>query len=386
MLTKETFFNSVALSLLVLLASACEDPSNVGLGLLDDAGGDPIVAIAPFSTFESEVQEGISSGDNEVLVGRVNDPLLGEITAEGYLDFFSAVLTTAYEEAQVDTVLLRLTPVYVYGDTLEEVSIEVHEVQEEFQVLGTTRDEIPPVSTTPLLNFSFMPTDTLVVVPMPDEWITQRQADLKTTDFSDLFFGLKMTSTGGNAIIGFDNTSNISSLQGIAAGDTVNYFAQKSFTDFARLTEPQIPADRILIQQGTGPHLRVNFDLTQLQEVGLNRAALRLDVDTTLLDQNLPTGFVRPEVSSVSLFGVFEDSTFFRVANDIPVASDGSLVIETLDFRNFVQESLLGTDVFEEYELRFTSALVNTVNPIVFHDTTSADKPPSLILTYTPLN
>ena len=386
---KEYYFFFLSISVLLFFSSACEDPSNVGLGLLDDAGGAPIVEEVPFSSFESKELRGVTGGINRFLAGQVNDPVLGEFVSEGYIDFFSGVLPDEFASNEIDSIFLTLTTEYVYGDTLQEVVLDVFEVMNEFGVLDVTKDSLPAVDMTPIFQLSFVPTDTLVRAAFPQEWVSRKNADFRNEDFSDIFFGLKLAPVSGNAIVGFSSISTSgSALQSllITSTDTfsVNYLAQKSISDFERLTPPLLPENRKLVQQGLGPSIRVDFDLTGLEDVSLNRAALQLQVDTLSLSDT--PNFVRPAVNSVSLFGVFEDETLLTLANDIPMRDDGTLVIETLDFRTFIQRELLGENFFEYYELRFPTGSSNSLNSIVFHDTTSANNPPSFILTYTPLN
>ncbi len=73
----------------LLLFTACEDPSNVGLGLVGNDGGEPIVEQLPFETIEMVDLEGIEDNTGQHLVGQVDVPLMGQISATAYIDFLS---------------------------------------------------------------------------------------------------------------------------------------------------------------------------------------------------------------------------------------------------------------------------------------------------------
>lgn len=385
------FYSSLYRHLLVaslLLFTACEDPSNVGLGLVGNDGGQPIIEQFPLETIELVDLEGIEDNTGQHLVGQVDDPMMGQISATAYIDFLSnTTLDQGYVDGTVNRVLLRLEQSYVYGDTLQEVTVALHEVLREFSTLGNTRDSIPEVGPE-ITQFSFMPTDTLVSVEMPADWVSSKDADLRSTSFGSLFTGFQLRPVSGNAIVGFLNATNSrSALRGFADVDGEDieevYVASKSITDYARLSPPNVPPGRMIIQNGLGPKLRLNFDLSQIADVSLNRAVFRLEADTMAL-RTIPN-FVRPLEPNFALYGVLGDTQSVLLAIN-PIDSDGSLNLTSETLRSILQEFSLGLDPYDNYEIRFPVTASNTINALVIHDSTSITGPPAVVLTYTRLD
>ncbi len=372
----------------LLLFTACEDPSNVGLGLVGNDGGEPIVEQLPFETIEMVDLEGIEDNTGQHLVGQVDDPLMGQISATAYIDFLSnTTLDQNYIDGTVSRVLLRLEQSYVYGDTLQEVTVALHEVLNEFSTIGNTRDSIPEVGPE-ITQFSFMPTDTLVSVEMPADWVSAKDADLRSTSFGSLFTGFQLRPVAGNAIVGFLNATNSrSGLRGFVDVDdeTIEefYVASKSITDYSRQSPPNIPPGRILLQNGIGPKLSLNFDLSQLANVSLNRAVFHLEADTLALTTT--PNFVRPQEPNFALYGILGDTQSVLLAIN-PIDSDGSLDLTSETLRSILQQFSLGLDPYDNYEIRFPVTASNTINALVVHDSTSVTGPPSVVLTYTKLD
>lgn len=372
----------------LLLFTACEDPSNVGLGLVGNDGGQPIVEQFPLETIELVDLDGIEDNTGQHLVGLVDDPMMGQISATAYIDFLSnTTLDQGYVDGTVNRVLLRLEQSYVYGDTLQEVTVALHEVLREFSTIGNTRDSIPEVGPE-IIQFSFMPTDTLVSVEMPAEWVSAKDADLRSTSFGSLFTGFQLRPVAGNAIVGFLNATNSrSALRGFVEVDNEDieevYVASKSITDYARLSQPNIPPGRMVLQNGVGPKLRLNFDLSQIADVSLNRAVFRLEADTMALIAT--PNFVRPREPNFALYGVLGDTQSVLLAIN-PVDSDGSLHLTSETLRSILQQFSLGLAPYDNYEIRFPVTASNTINALVVHDSTSVTGAPAAVLTYTRLD
>lgn len=393
------------LSSLVVLA-ACEDPGTVGLGLVEDAGGVPIVTEGGISEFAQEGSANVISRLDRFMAGQVNDPLTGEFNAIGYIDFTPGVIPAGYSGGTVDSVSLLLEIDYVFGDTTQPVTIEVFDLLEEIETSELSRDNLTPASDAGIFQFSFMPTDTAALAVFPADWITTNNARLRSSTFATDFHGFKLVAVDGNAIVGFritrvspDAATN-TALTGTAGTISHTYFAGNTYSEFNRLSDPQLAAGRVLIQEGVGPHVELRLDFSDVEESSLNRAALELRIDTTLYSET--PDFVRPQPAGLNLFGIFEeretclftstgilrrDGTLAcALASNVPVRSDGAIVFETLNFRSEVQNHLLDLEVFDYYEIQFpiTSSSIS-VDAFAIHDTSSVVAPPTLVLTYTQL-
>ena len=380
----KSFFTSGSL-LLLLLLSACEDPTSVGRDLVGIEGGDPVVSTLPFTVFETTDGRGVRDDAAQSLAGIVDDPILGQFQTSAYIDFDDASAlpddeAETYAAGPVDNVILRLDPTYVYGDTLQEITLALHESLSEFTGSGATLDSLPQIGPE-ITQFTFLPTDTLVSVVLPADWIAARDADLRSDDFETLFAGFHLAPISGNAIVGFANvSSSFSDLRSFVGEIEVAFSANKSITHFERTTDPEPMPSRIAVQNGIGPRLSIDFDTDMLGNVSINRTNIRLSIDREALPD--PPNFTRPFVEEVSLMGIAADSSTLLL--EIGTIDDAGIV----DFNSEVVRSLFaaaveGAEVFERYELIFEG---NTVNALVLRDTTVAETPPSITLTVTPLN
>ena len=362
---------------------ACEDPSSVGLGLVGDESGQPVTAAIDMATFETSDDTGIIDNNGEVFVGTVNDPTFGATQATGYLDFQTGASVPAnYRNGTVEQVILRLEPSYMYGDTLEQMTIAVHESLREFTGSGSTQDSIPEVGPE-LFRFDMMPTDSLVDVTLPDSWVTSRDADLRSTSFATLFQGFQLVPVSGNTVVSFlNNSGGESSILGIAGTDTVQYRAIKSISQFEKMTEGTVPANRLPFQSGVGPKITLNFDFSEFQGVALNRISVRILRDSLAADT--PANFFRPEPESIALFGLAENAepALLAVAT---VDNEGFYDFSSEIFHGLFQQFLLGSTPYDEYELQFAGSSISSMNSLLLHDINSTDKP-AVFITYTRLD
>ena len=409
---KDRFFLSLfAVALLSL--SACEDPSSVGL--VDDAGGNAIVDELPIVNFLSAPTSGVNSGTDRMLIGQINDPVLGEITATGYIDFtLSNRPSDEYLNAEIDSLILNLTldTLYTYGNLDQEITVDVYEVMAEYDIV-TEREDLPERNMVKLFDFSVLPGTRTVSVPFPDDWIQQNNQLLRPAipdvfsenAFNTDFHGLALVPTSGNAFIRVIGNSTSSFLRGVeVTADTtdtdpfVNYLAGNSITEYNQITAPQLPDERVLLHSDVGSHIEFNLELSEITEfAGVNRAALEVRFDTTTFAA--VENFVRPDVGSLTLVGIVADSLENTVealdACGVPNVSicilsnsrltqDATLVFDENRFRSEIERRSLGLEVFKHYEIRFP--VPNAANAIIFHDVNSPENPPSFVLTYTILN
>ncbi|MBX2818846.1 MAG: DUF4270 domain-containing protein [Rhodothermaceae bacterium] len=409
---KDRFFLSLFVTAL-LAFSACEDPSSVGL--VDDAGGNAIVDELPISSFNSTPISGVNSGTDRILMGQVNDPVLGEITATGYLDFtLSNRPADDYLNGEVDSLILNLTldTLYTYGNSSEPVTFDVYEISTAYDVV-TEPEELPEQDVIKLFEFSVTPGTRLVSVPFPDDWIERNNQLLRPAipevfsenAFNTDFHGLKFVPTSGNAFIRILGNSTSSFLRGVeVTADTtdtdpfVNYLAGNSITAYDQITEPQLPDQRVLLHSDVGANIEFDLDLSQITDfAGVNRAALEVQFDTTTF--SAVESFIRPSVGSLTLVGIVADSLENTVealeACGVPnvsvcilsnsrITNQSTFTFDDSRFRNEVERRFMGLDVFKHYEIRFP--IPNAANAIIFHDMNSEENPPSFILTYTVLN
>ena len=373
-----------SLAAIFLFFSGCEDPSSVGLDLVDDGGGTAMVNEIVLDTVTSIDARGIRDNANQTLAGQVNDPLLGEVASRGFIDFlYNSVQSTAYREGTVERIIFRINLTYVYGDTLEPVTFALHDVLEEFSGIATSPDSIPGIGPE-ITQFTFNPSDTLVLVEMPAEWVASQDQNFRdNAAFADVFNGLHIAPVSGNAVVGLANRSNSqTAMISIVDSDSVSFSATKGISVYDRISEPNLPEDRLLIQSGIGPNIRLDLDLEAFKDNGLNRAVIRLESDT--LGFNDTPGFVRPVARDMVLWGVFPDSAE-QVLGNAPLSDEGLLDFNSATMQDIFQAIILSEDPFSHYEIRPVTD-ENTIDALVLFGPQNQEASPRMFLTLTPFD
>ncbi len=370
-------------ALLLLLATGCDDPSAVGIGLIGEEGL-PVTVRLPADSVQITSQKDRTGNTSRVLAGRVVDPLTGTLAATGYVDFVMS--GTARVDTTIVGVRLEMPPDYVYGDTLGSVTLALHDMPEDWPYAGVGTDTT--LTAGPLVRtFTFAPTDTLVQVDLPAAWIAAHDTTFRSRTFSTSFHGFQFAPTEGNAVVGF-RFSDIR-MRVFTVTDTLTLTASKVLTTVAREQAPALPEGRLLLQDGLGQGvlLRFNFMADSVREAGLHAAVLEVPIDSVQLKQT-PVGFVRPLPATVRLIGV-------NAEGNVPVTSLGEpIVLATttpedgrLRFRlgstslQTLQRLMLGETLVQYFRLEFPTD-DNTLGPLLLY--TAPTLRPTLILMVTP--
>ena len=375
----------------LLLLNACDDPASAGRDLVVEEGVGPQVVTQRAEAVSSAPLSKVTGNQDRFLTGRVDDPLFGAVSATGYFDFEEEERPESFDEGALEAASLALINDYRYGDTTATVTLELHEMPNEWEAADAPADTT--LSAGPLVtSFSFQPTDSLVRVPLPDAWLEDHDEDLRSSDFNEAFHGFRLRPAGANeTVVGF--TSELSRIRLINESDTARYPLQKVLTGLTRQTSPDPPAGRLAFQDGVGPTLRLELDTEALEASAINRAALRLQVDTETMEQQKPSDFARPQPSSLVLIGVQENG------EEVPLGpgalnEEGQYVFAGSLLRLHLQEVLLeGASPFSYYRL---SPPFNpqepipgtmTINSVLFYGLPDAlpSRAPTLLLTVTPL-
>ena len=396
---KHPFLPALLGALFLLTCAACEDPSNVGLGLIGE-GGEPVLERVDATRLDTTARRDVTGNTQRLLAGTVADPLLGTITAEGFLDVLnvSGDNVASFRDTMLTSATLQLVPDYVYGDTTREVTLTLFEMPEEFNATSAFGDTTLTAGEA-ITTFSFRPTDSLVTVPLPETWIAENDTTLRSTSVASGFHGFKLASVpgSGSAVVGFDRSETV--LEAIAGADTV-FFGQssgntvgfKSLTSLSREGEPTLLTDRTVLQDGVGPGVRLDFrdnlEDSDLLGEALNRAEVVVYADLLTLQQNTPAGFVRPPIEPVELVGVDEDGNVPRLPDGSPLLSilaeideEGRLRFSSNVLRVLIQEVLLGRDNdIDHFELQAPPALTS-ISPLFLFPVGSGDTTPQVQLT-----
>lgn len=371
----------------LLSLAACNDPSNVGLGVGDDlAGGEPVTVRLTPTTFENESFDDISGNINRVLIGDVQDPIVGHITARGYVDVVSPEFPPSdFPEGPIEYAELRLFPNYTYGDTLQSASFALHDMPNEWDAEGLPTDTTITGGAF-IRDFSYTPADSVVNVPLPDSWISANSDVLRDTSeaFADAFHGFQITPNGGNAVTGLD--ANASQLRVVVNGDTASFAINKTFTSLHRdAGSVALPPNRLLVQDGFGTGISIDFTFPDsLRDRPVSRAQLVLPTDTLSL-QTAPGGnadFVRATTTDFRLVPVLPSGEIATSLSLSFVPSEGVVVFRQ-GAREIVQSELLGQPQVDRFRLLLNPDAL-TINPaLVFGPGAPAQNQPHLVLTVT---
>jgi len=362
--------------------SGCDDPSAVGIGLIDDQGLPKVVRL-PADSLLPTLQVDRTGNTTKLLAGRVEDPLLGTHVAWGFVDFSM----TRRPDTTIRSVILELPRNYRYGDTLATLTLALHDMPEEWPYLGVPADTTLTLG--PLIRtFTLSSTDTLVRVELPTSWIAANDTTLRSTTFTTSFHGFALTPGEGNAIWGFRATGI--RLVVITATDTLQLSSSKWLTTLQHPTPPQLPANRLLLQDGSGMVVRLHFPFTadSVHHAGLHAAVLEVPLDTLTLRQ-LPPHFSRPAPPIVRLVGV-------DAAGNVPLSSLGNPRLQAtatpsqgrLRFQltgtalQTLQRMLMGETPVQYLQLEFPTT-DNTLGAVLLYRN-PANMRPTLILTLTP--
>lgn len=384
------------------LLAACDDPANVGGDLLGAAGGDPVNAVELLSSLRAVELKQSPNSPPRILAGMVHDPVLGQYEVQGYFDI-TAVTSENFRAGSVESAELRLRRTYVYGDSTSELRAALREISEDWStddIAAGTSFATGQIIT----EFTFSATDTLVVVPLPDSWISENDAILRDPDVGNLFHGFRIDPVAGNAVVGFGPQG--ATLFARTASDSLSYPVGKAYPFVERSGPADMPEDRFLMQAGIGPipefSLSVSSDLyTPGEPISVNRATFTLWADTLAFEQNTPVHFERPLLRTLELYvQISGDSTHVFISRST-LDNEGRFVFEVPPlFARIVQDNITDEMVFElripnPANLPGTGALASdqasflyyysSMNPMLFYDADAGDKAPAGFFTLTPL-
>ncbi len=383
-----------------LFLGACQDPSGVGIGLVDEDGGIPggiVVAMdsvvlgtsgepetGGFGTPGSALQP-----QSRMLVGRVDDPLTGVAEAVAYFDVRApAALPSGFRERTITSATIRLTRSYLFGDTTATVSLALSEVADNWSPTGLPADT-GFVTGPPLVIQSVVAADTLLEIPLPPAWVVANDLDLRSDSSATAIDGFQLRLEGAPALPGVilglqtsDATNVLSSLRLTTSSDTVDFPVYEVFTSLTRTGVASPPPDRLLLRSGLNETLRLHFDVTSLDTVAVAGAALQLDVDRSLTDT---PGFTRPVPSELALLGVREDSTRVLLARARLADDEETFTFTSATLSAAIQRAVLGDPEFIRFEAGTPSTPLSLdVLPLIVGPpplTPAEDRRPRLVVT-----
>lgn len=202
---------------LIALAAGCQDPAEVGAGLLDDPDGVAVTDTTTILTATALLDSVSTQGAERYLVGEYDDDVLGRVSATAYLQLGLGGQTFDVDEAaDVDSLVLELPLGYRYGDPDAPVTVSVHRVTAPIEaaedggaLFNSDAFAYDPV---PLATAVVEPgadsVDVRLSGPLGQELLDMVLGDDVTDDaFQDALRGLALVADGAAAVLGVEPSS-----------------------------------------------------------------------------------------------------------------------------------------------------------------------------------
>lgn len=379
--------------LALFLAAGCEDPSNVGLGIIGEGDREPSRLRLESAQLPSErapritggIRTGTTySGPERYLVGIADDPVFGPIEAKAYVDF--ATPTTAGSEFRNGTLtsvsLFFETDGYVYGDTTLVTRLVISEMAEAWTAFGVTADTTFTPGDT-VISVPFVATENDLTVALPEDWVTRNRAVLLDENFTDVFDGFQISATEPSAVAGFLGLPAF--MRVVTTTGSVDYPMSKIVTTLSK--EPGPPVfGRTALQDGVGDNavLSFDFDVDSIAASAVSRSVLNARIDMTAFD-SAPLNFVRPVPAQANLVGI-ETGGVRRVLLSAPIGSDGriSFVSTTASAGEFtfvrsVQRAVTGNSQFGKYAISIAEAQAAIGSALLYNSEADEDSPTAVV-------
>ena len=382
-------FAHAAVGLALLAVSACQDPSTVGTGLIDEDVSDPALRILPAIGADTSLYTLVTSGladlgnptQSRVLVGRAQDALYGDAEAVAYLDASApGSLPSGFGDRPITRVTLELRRDYTFGDTTASFPVELR------QITGSWSPDGIPADTTLgtgdlLTTATVAATDTTTVFTLPDAWVAANDSLFTSASFSSAFEGFELRAALGAAAVAGFNVSALAStrpaesrIRVATARDTVTFRLSEVYTRLTRGPAGFVPGRRLL-RAGAGEGATFLFDYAGVLRLPLAQAVFRLPVDRALAGA---TGtFLRPLAREAALFVRRETGAPLFVALVRTFDTGDARTTVNTGLTALVQSILLDQDSdFLEYEIRFPATPVSLdVLPLTLDGTTDTTRP-----------
>ncbi len=352
----------------LLIVASCTDPvSDVGLDLLEDETH-PQAKTASATSFLASNLVDITGTAPRVLVGSVDDPLTGQISANGFLDFKGTFSGESSES--ITRVQLKLSRKYNFGDTTKAAVFRLHQITKKWDPRGLRSDA--KLETGPAI-LSVTTLDTLTTIDLPDSWVNANESTLKNSNFAEEFHGFALMESGSGQVIGFDSTKT--TLNVTASGSSTTYKVSSTYTQIKRMSPSTPPDGLVLFQDGVGPAIRMEFDFGKFKNLPINGAILSFTADT-LTSKAAPTNFVRPLPQELQLIAVPLDNTNpSTLIGKVALNDDGEYRFIGRDVGKFFQRVLFGSEDYAYLELR-APVENNSLNAVLLYGTGTANLSP----------
>lgn len=339
-----------------LLITGCDDPSNVGQGLLDAQGNDTeVVRLSPLSIEASETGDvtggNAASGAVRALFGEAADPVVGTLTSTGLVDFVPASqFESGFVNGTVSWAGLEFNVDYSYGDTSGVLTFDLHAVPDTWQSTALRADSLIAIGSV-IASYEIPASTGIVSLELPQDWVSEYDPLLRSSEFTDNFHGFALVPQQADAVLGI-RFSESRLRASTTPGDTVAFALSKvaSLTDDAAV---QMPSGDVVLRDGStgGLDLRFQFEGGALEPSLIHRVIIKLR--TTDWSASYPAGFARPLPGVLSVHGVSADGATRVDIGEVPINQEGVFIVDNTTLTNVFQSANLGKSVLDRFELSF---------------------------------
>jgi hypothetical protein len=385
------------LCLATIAIAGCEDPSNVGLGIIGEEGSEPtrleLGGVKLPDERTAVVTGGIRagsvySGPGRYLVGKADDPLFGLIEATAYVDYATpTTVPESFRNGTVDNVVLVFDrDAYVYGDTTLSTRFVLSDMNQAWAAFGTTSDTTLAAGDS-VISIEYTATQGDFSLVMPEAWVSEHSDELIDEDFTNIFNGFQIRATEPSAVSGFLGLPAY--MRVTTTTGSVDYPMSKILTTLTKESEPD-HADRTVLQDGIGDNaiLDFGFGVDSISAAAISRTVVEARVDLSVFE-DLPANFVRPIPSQIDLVGIEPDGTR-RVLRSAVIQNEGRLrfVSNSATPGEFtlvrsVQLAVTGNSQFEKYAIAIAGTQAG-IGAALLYNGESVEDAPSAIITLVP--
>ncbi|MDA0685034.1 MAG: hypothetical protein O2797_02210 [Bacteroidetes bacterium] len=370
------------------LIAGCDDPSNVGQGLVDSQAGETRILEMDATSFEANELADLTGGNTAsgsfyALFGQVDDPVAGNMIATGVVDFVpESQFSTAFTGGIVNFAELQFNIEYLYGDTTSAIQFELLPILSPWES-STLRSDSTIQTGTSIATYSVAASKGITKITLPQSWVSNFDQLLRSSGFSDEFHGFIIQPIASGAIAGIRFTN--SQLRATAVpGDTTTYVLSKVGT----LTAPLSSSieDVVLLHDAGRSGLDIRFPIAGSESEPLMIHRVRMAFQAMNLADRYPTGFVRSFPASVGLRAVSNDGLTRLDILEVPINADGAFSFDNGTLTNIFQSANLEKSVLDRFEI-YLPTDQSGVGFLAFPATAGLGSTfPTAELTVTPIN
>lgn len=336
---------------LAALVVACTETGTVGESFLPN---DIDVRIDTFFISNATTVDipTFSSTSTYLSSGVYDDQLFGRVEAISYFIpqlGFSGIDTLSFDSLSMSMTLVP-NPDLLYGDTTNiNQQFGLYFIQEEWRSGAMSHTRSLRTEAEPFISFTYNGQSS-IEISLPDEYVSEiiRYESLPDStrfeSYIDNFFGIALKSMGSpNLIVPFYEDSLRTNLLRSPSDTSATVVSQAYRAAYSAIKENNGASISSNIQALTyewKPSYAFNFfsKLNDLGQFNLSSAFLQINAATDLLEQSLPEGHVRPEVSALRTFIKRPSEVAFSFVGETP---DFNLVyVDSLEYYVYNMNSI----------------------------------------------